>query len=598
MQALIRWTEDLPGVADDATLAIRVRVQHAIWLLSVGLGTLYVVGFLVLGVYGGAISVTLLILLATLALFGFTRRGNPTWGGRVMSWVFFLNFLGAIAGRGGVEGSAIPWLLLPPVVGALMLDMREAIRLTLATIVAVVGFWLFENVYGHELVSDVPEHLRKYAPLVDYPAISLMLLAAFWGIRNVFKATNRRLDQQNQALQREVAQRKEAEAQARLAAQARYTFLATMSHEIRTPLNGVLGLTQVLERTPLSADQQQLVGTIQVSGGLLRRLLDDVLDYAKVDSGHMELDPEAVDLRVLCTQLLSLWRGSAQERGIDLRLELDWEGPLWVRLDANKLRQILGNLVSNALKFTPPQGRVTLRIQTTLTQLHLSVSDTGSGISEQDQQTIFEAFKQADGSDTRAHGGTGLGLAISQRLSQLMGGQIHLESTLGEGSSFHVTLPREDAPASPEAPEPKQEEEVAGLRVLVAEDNVVNQLVIQRLLLELGVEVTLAQNGQEALERWQAEQPDVIFMDCQMPVCDGFQATRRIRAAGGTLPIVALTANAMPDDRARCIDAGMDEHLGKPVEREALHAVLLSLSPKGPDYQPGRQKKLALARDS
>jgi signal transduction histidine kinase/CheY-like chemotaxis protein len=409
-------------------------------------------------------------------------------------------------------------------------------------------------------------------PLLDYGTIVMVILACMYALDQVWSASRQQVLLSNQALTLEIARRRDAQQQAVDAAHARSTFLATMSHEIRTPLNGVLGVTQVLLRTDVTEDQHRLLNTIHQSGSLLRSLLDDILDFSKVDSGQVEVVREPTDLRALTAELRSLWLPTTRDKGIRLDVLLDDEVPPWVMLDARMLRQVLGNLLANAIKFTSLHGEVTLEVRHTPEGLTFSVRDTGEGIPVAAQGRIFDVFVQVDGSSKRRHGGSGLGLAISQRLVACMGGELGVVSEEGVGSTFSFTIPR-DGVALPEPAGAAQDGSprgLEGLRVLVVDDHGVNRMVVQRLLTDVGMQVGLAHDGGEAIARWRASPPDCIIMDCQMPVCDGYEATRRIRAEGGTLPIIALTANAMPEDIRRCLDAGMNDHLGKPVDRQRL----------------------------
>jgi CheY-like chemotaxis protein/anti-sigma regulatory factor (Ser/Thr protein kinase) len=274
--------------------------------------------------------------------------------------------------------------------------------------------------------------------------------------------------------------------------------------------------------------------------------------------------------------VVRLWEGTARERGLTLDFAVAEGAPRGVMLDGNKLRQIVGNLVSNALKFTP-RGSVRVELAAE-PQLTVRVKDSGIGMNTAQLERIFEPFVQGDHSTTRRFGGTGLGLSICRRLARFLGGDITVESTPEVGSTFVVTLPLVPAPESALSQTAVEDDAVAlkGLDVLVAEDNPVNQLVIRRLLERQGVAVRMTSDGEECVRAWHDRAPDVILMDCQMPCCDGYEATRRIRGEGGQVPIVALTANAMGGDRARCLEAGMNDHLGKPVEPKLLARMLRS----------------------
>ncbi|MCS7273336.1 MAG: ATP-binding protein [Fimbriimonadales bacterium] len=374
----------------------------------------------------------------------------------------------------------------------------------------------------------------------------------------------------------------EAKQAAERLAQARTEFLANMSHEIRTPMNGVLGMLSLLKETPLTAEQRELLTTAEVSAKHLLEILDDILHFAKIEADQVELEQVPVDIAQLVSESCAMVAPQVQAKGLTLRHELPREVPLHVLGDPTRLRQILLNLLSNAVKFTH-QGEIAVRVQVvneTESQLTLrfEVQDTGIGIPLDRQAVIFEPFRQADGSTTRKYGGTGLGLAIVRRLVELMGGQVGVQSAEGVGSTFWFVVAFPKAEASATATEVAVEEvlqSIQGLRVLVAEDNPVNQKVIRRMLEQWKVLVQVASNGREAVERFQAGSYEVVLMDCQMPEMDGYEATRRIRMHERRYglprtPTIALTANALQGDREQCLQSGMDDYLTKPIEPSLL----------------------------
>ncbi|GGX48204.1 hybrid sensor histidine kinase/response regulator [Saccharospirillum salsuginis] len=373
----------------------------------------------------------------------------------------------------------------------------------------------------------------------------------------------------------------------RMRAEAQSQFLAQISHEIRTPLNGVLGMTDVLARTPLTDEQKTYVDTIQGSGASLLTLINDILDFSKIEAGKMELHREKVTLPILARQQLQLFRSQAEEKQLTLDLDIAAAVPEDVIIDVQRLRQILANLISNAIKFTD-SGSITLSLALDTSgprpQLVFRVRDTGIGIPLKAQENLFSLYHQVD--PRRQFGsGTGLGLAICQQLVTLMGGSIEVRSEPDRGSEFTVRVPFD--PVSGHTPiEVKSMTEAArtGLKVLVAEDNMVNQRVIEGLLSKLGHEVTLVRNGNEAVtERCKSDfDCDLVLMDCEMPDVDGYKATRFIREyeqsqGKPAIPIVALTAHALEDVRNRCLSAGMDDFLTKPINTRLLTRVLARL---------------------
>ena len=371
-------------------------------------------------------------------------------------------------------------------------------------------------------------------------------------------------------------------ADAQAANEAKTRFLATMSHEIRTPLNGVLGMAQVLATDAgLSPEQRGRVGVIRESGEALLAILNDILDLTKIEAGKLELEETSFDLGRVLASVHATFASIAEEKDLALTVDVGDAAGTY-HGDPTRLRQIISNLISNALKFTA-EGEVRVSAQTTAGGLAIAVSDTGIGIRLDAIDKVFGSFTQADSSVTRLHGGTGLGLAICRELAGLMGGDLTVESEFGHGATFRLEapLPRvAEPPTAAEVDEPPPTPQDAGaLRVLVAEDNATNQLVLQALLAQFEVEPVIVGDGQQAIEAWRGQDWDVILMDVQMPVLDGVSAARAIRAEEAATgrartPIVALTANAMTQQVASYLEAGMDGYVPKPIDIRALLSAL------------------------
>ena len=376
-----------------------------------------------------------------------------------------------------------------------------------------------------------------------------------------------------------------ATARAEAASRAKSQFLANMSHEIRTPMNGVIGMAELLAATPLDASQREVTETIRSSGQILLAIINDILDLSTIESGQLALEKAPFSLVSVLSQAMKVVSPAAQAKGLALDVDADTTIPSHLIGDRLRLGQVLVNLLSNAVKFTDV-GRVTLSTRlvpaTSITQaaIRIEVRDTGIGIEPERLSRLFQPFEQGDASMSRRFGGTGLGLAISKRLVELMDGRLWGESQRMAGSTFSLELPLRAAevPAPPSRPV-KAAVPLApparNLRLLIAEDNPVNQRVASRMLQRLGYKADVVDNGRLAVEAVERQAYDVIFMDVQMPELDGLEATRRIKARTGQVPwIIALTAHALEDDRKQCLSAGMNDFLSKPVQLTELTAAI------------------------
>jgi PAS domain S-box-containing protein len=377
-----------------------------------------------------------------------------------------------------------------------------------------------------------------------------------------------------------------AKEEAEAANQAKSEFLANMGHELRTPLAGIIGVCSLLDDGGLNDGQRHYIETITLSAGALLNVINDLLDFSRIEAGKQTLEQSPLDLSAVAADVVEMLSPMAIEKGLDLSMRYDPRAPRWIIGDAGRIRQVLVNLVDNALKFTD-RGRVRLIVdsegrQGDRARLHISVDDTGIGIPGDKLGDIFEKFTQADSSASRRYTGCGLGLAISKQLVELMGGELQVKSRPEQGSEFFFTLDLPIGEAPPETETVCKEQLAAdmpvGLRVLVAEDNDVSQEVALTILGRLGCEIELAADGRQAIEMAAQGEYDAIFMDCQMPGVDGFEATKEIRRneAGSArhVHVIAMTAHSLEEDRVRCIAAGMDDFIAKPATikdfREAL----------------------------
>ena len=395
---------------------------------------------------------------------------------------------------------------------------------------------------------------------------------------------NQSLASARDELEEKVLQRtealKEAVARAEEASRSKSDFLANMSHELRTPMNGVLGMATLLRETLLDSEQGECVGVIEDSARLLMQIINDILDLSKIESGQMDLVVTPTDIDDLIRRVVTLLAPRAEERGISLHFRSDQRARGHFLADGLRIRQVVMNLVGNALKFTS-EGSTTISLGVRDGRILIEVTDTGVGIPPDRLEQIFDRFTQADQSTTRRFGGSGLGLTICRLLVEQMGGSVQAESTEGQGSTFAVELPLKRVEAEPraevEAPTraPEAERRILSGRVLLAEDNSTNARIASKMLERFGLEVSVVENGHEAVRRTLEGTFDLVLMDWHMPECSGLQATQLLRSSNQPLPpIIAMTASAMRGDRQACLEAGMDDFIAKPVGVDDLYSIV------------------------
>lgn len=490
----------------------------------------------------------------------------------------------SLVDNGLVMGSGI--MLLPLVIVSIMVELCIATAALWSTVV-IIETYMFTHHVPPAVMYSMNFTLGTLVPLV---------------MMNVYLGTQQRRASFKLEINLERA-RVEAEA----ANKAKSEFLATMSHEVRTPLNGILGIVSLLKDTSLDAKQRDYLETVHYSGETLLTILNDILDFSKMEAGKFDIEAVEFSVERLVTSVVALMKGRADEKGLKLVSVIDKGVPAYARGDVTRLRQVLLNLTSNAVKFTP-SGRVTLRVtaEGAPGAVRFAVEDTGIGISEEDQKKLFKEFSQTDSSVSRRFGGTGLGLAICRKIVELMKGTLGVASRPNEGSTFWFELPLEAAAAP--AQEVSESEnalpQIKPLSVLVAEDNKINQKVISGLLQKGGHTFTIAADGAEAVDHLRDEKTtyDLVLMDMQMPLMDGLTATGEIRKMTGkykSIPIIALTANAVRGDEQRCLAAGMNDYVSKPINPDALYRAMARQVPSAVTGQavparPAASKKIAL----
>lgn len=536
--------------------------------------------------FGAALVATLVYAgLSTVFLnIWYRSHDDPAVGDAFLLVDFGALFVPFIYASGGAES----WLFFLPV-GRVLDRLYQPLRRTLlmahlAPLSFLVAVWATMQFAGAEPAGSVVLAKASFLYILALYAVfvgreSYQYRQRLGGLLRVARGLSTELEDKNQRL----AAHAEAADQF---AQLKGEFVANISHEIRTPLVGIIGMTSILDESTLAPPQEECVQIIRTSSDTLLALVNDVLDFSKIDAGRLALEHHPIDLRSTIREAVGAFKAQAADKALELDFEVQPDLPRGVMGDVTRLRQVLGNLIGNAVKFTE-SGSVRVHVSGIRTEkgrydLRFRVRDTGIGISQDRLQDIFEPFTQADASTTRRFGGTGLGLAISRRLTAAMGGRLQAHSEPGEGCTFTVELPMDiarDYVPTPAMGTQAATADMVGLRVLVVDDNPINRRVAHHMLERLGCAPDMANDGVEAIEALSIADYDVVLMDVLMPRMDGLAASRHIRGSTGAQPwIIAMTANAMKGDREVCLQAGMNDYLTKPVRPVDLRRALAQVA--------------------
>jgi len=578
------WNGGLdPNKADPITLRERRTLASTIFLVLP-----VAIGLIISNLYTGGARDNVYIALATVIVF-FSLYIQAYLNRQLLAsqipifafWVVMCLAMMTV----GVGGNTWAWLLCLPAIGLLVAGRLAGV---IWAVICIITLWVFAMMESRSYYFEYAQATGAQEPLalaLEASLVLTMLTAAAFVFRNGQVMAELKLNQTVKQLEKEVHERTLAENEAKQSEQAKSAFLAAMSHELRTPLNGVIGASQLLADGELPSKKMELVNVVMQSSETLLELINNVLDLTRLDSNTIELESLSVDLRDLTEKTVAPLSFQSREKNVNFSLVVEDDIPNYVYGDPTRLRQIILNLVGNAVKFTNA-GEISVILDTALDRIRLRISDTGIGISKQAQASLFEPYVQADIAIMRKFGGSGLGLTIVKKLVSSMEGKIVVSSVPGRGSTFTVFLPLKAAPAPIKKTSSRSDMTLPQLSIVVADDNAVNRMVLSKMLESDGHDVVTMSNGKEVVEYLANHDVSVILMDLQMPILDGVSALRKIRVMRGPrskTPVVAVTANVVSEKPKEMMAVGMNGYLKKPFLRSELREVLGKAIAPNPD---------------